>query len=103
ESIHPFAVTLQTMQVFRRKVLFLPDRQPLKAEYALLSVCLDGLGAEDFRKLTIAQSSQQVHLPETILRGHVALSKNGIIEGLSKKMRHPHRIAHDLNRVLKAA
>ena len=101
KGVYTVSVALQAMKIFGRQIPFLSHHHALKAEKTLLLIHFQCAGTEDFGEFTIPGASQQIHLPEAILGGDVALSKNGIIKILSENMGNANGIAYDLDRTLK--
>ena len=64
------------------------------AEAAGVAVGFEELGAEDFRQLAGGETARDVHLPEPVLRGDIALDEERIFDRGGRDMRDSERVAH---------
>ena len=94
KCIHAASVSLKITPVASGDALlrrFGRDPQP---QNPLLAVHLHRVFADHFRKFSGSGAPQDVHLPQPILRGHVALGKKQVFERTRLNRRNPVLIAH---------
>src|SRR5207245_8913761 len=77
-SRHTTCVLLKICAILGRGDLGLLHCRRPQAKYPLLAVDLERVFANDLRQLSGGRSPHDVHLPQTVLCGHVALRKEKI-------------------------
>ncbi len=98
EKIHAARVIVKASAVGGGQVgVDAPGRIP-DLQNPLRPVVLELRGAEDLRQLAIGVAAKEVHLPEPVLRRHVALRHKEIVLSRRVDVRHAVRVAADGHR-----
>ena len=95
ESIHASRVRLENTARRRIDKPPVPLRRAPEAKSAKLLINIDGRCPKNFRKLPPRHASQQIHLPQPVLRHDVTLRLDHIFDGACANVRHAPVIAFD--------
>ena len=97
EGIHAARVDFQIVLVAVAEVLDRVLGEVTESKDALLPVVREGGRAEDFAKFTGRVTAAEVHLPEAILGGDIALREEEVVEIVSTDVRDSLLVADDLD------
>ncbi len=97
-AVHPCRVGLQLRPLIPRQLRHGPVRRRPHLQNPLPAVMLHHGRSQNFRQLARAMSSQRIHLPQPVARGHIPLRKQGIVQTARRNRRHTLRIARHRHR-----
>ena len=96
KTIYAARVRFKNSSRYRIDESVVAFRGAAETKCAELLVNIDRSGAKNFRKLATRDASQQIHLPQPVLRHHVTLRLRHVFDGTRANMRHAPLIAlHD--------
>ncbi len=96
--VHACGVALKQMKLVRRKSRESTVRSGPDLQSALGTIVRNERCTENLRKISSSMAAQRIHLPQPILRGHVALGHHEVVERTRPKMWNPMCIALHRNR-----
>ena len=96
-GVHAACVDFEIVLVTVAEVLDRVLGEVTKSENALLTIVRESGRAEDFAELTGRVAAREVHLPEAILGGDIALREEEVVEIVSTDVRDALLIADDLD------
>ena len=80
EGIHPARIIVEVSPVAVIEARGQPLRRRAHGQHPLHAVVLHQLRAQNLRRLAACHAASHIHLPEPVLRGHIALGKEQIVE-----------------------
>ena len=96
-GVHTACVDLEIVLVTVGEVLDRVFGEVTKSKNALLTIVRESGRAEDFAELAGRVAAREIHLPETILSGDIALREEEVVEIVSTDVRDALLIADDLD------